>query len=243
MPEITTSEIQVFNNNFPIDAYLAIPSTDEPTMGIVVVQEIFGVNSHIQDVTRRLALKGYVAIAPALYQRIEPGFQTGYTAEDVKIGRQYKDQTTAKELLGDIQAAIDKLESLPQVKSIGCIGFCFGGHVAYLAASLPAIQATASFYGAGIATSRPGGGEPTIKVTPEIKGKVYAFFGLEDTSIPAEQVEAIEKALTEQKSANRVFRYAGAEHGFFCDQRASYNKVAADDAWSKVLSLFKMSNL
>ncbi len=241
MLEITTQQIQVFNEDLGINVYLAIPKTDHPVMGIVVLQEIFGVNAHIQDITRRLAVEGYAAIAPALYQRTAPGLETGYTAESVEIGRRYKDQTTAAELLGDIQAAIQYLQSLPEVKqeAVGCIGFCFGGHVAYLAATLNSIKATASFYGAGIATFTPGGGSATITQTPKIKGTVYAFFGLEDASIPPEQVEAIEKALSQVNPVNRVFRYEGAEHGFFCDQRASYNKVAADDAWEKVLSLFK----
>jgi len=238
MSEITTKDVQIFNNGTAIDAYLAISETEQSPWGIVVLQEIFGINPHIQDVTKRLASQGYAAIAPALYQRSAPGFQAGYNAEGINIGRQYKDQTTAEQLLGDIQAAIDLLKTLPQVQKIGTIGFCFGGHVAYLAASLDSVNATASFYGAGIVNSRPGGGEPTLNVTPEIKGTVYAFFGTEDPSIPPEAVEAIEKALTQQNPANRVFRYPGAEHGFFCDQRASYNKEAALDAWLKVKSLF-----
>ena len=121
----------------------------------------------------------------------------------------------------------------------GCIGFYFGGHVAYLAAILPDIKATASFYGAGIATRTIGSGEPTITHTSEIKGTLYAFFGREDTSIPSNQVDQIDAELEKYKIPHHVFRYDGAEHGFFCDRRASYNPKAAADAWEQVKQLFE----
>ena len=238
--EIKTDSVKIANGPLEIQAYLAMPVAEEPLPGVVVVQEIFGVNDHIRDVTRRFAQEGYVAIAPALYQRQAPDFETGYTAEDIKIGRQYKDKTTADELLSDIQAAIDYLihQTPTKADAIGCIGFCFGGHVAYLAATLPAIKATASFYGAGITTMTPGGGNPTVTRTPEIKGTLYAFFGMQDASIPVEQVDEIEQALKQHQVPHRIFRYPDADHGFFCDQRASYNPVAAADAWNQVKQLF-----
>lgn len=190
---------------------------------------------------KRIAREGYVAIAPALFDRIAPGFETGYTPEDVEIGREYAwGHSQASELLSDIQAACDYLKTLPQVtkNGFGCIGFCFGGHVAYLAATLPDITTTASFYGAGITTRTPGGGAPTITLTPEIKGTLYAFFGMEDASIPGEQVNEIEAELEKYNIPHRVFRYDGADHGFFCDHRASYNPKAAADAWQQVKQLF-----
>ena len=238
--EISTNSVKVTNGSVEIAAYLAMPVEGGPFPGIVVLQEIFGVNSHIRDVTERLAKEGYIAIAPALYQRLAPGFETGYTDEDIKIGKQYKDQTKASELLSDIQATIDYLISQTPVKpnAIGCIGFCFGGHVAYLAATLPDIQATASFYGAGITTMTPGGGEPTITRTKDITGTIYTFFGMEDASIPTEQVDEIEEALNKNQVLHRILRYKGADHGFFCDQRASYNEAAAAEAWEQVKHLF-----
>lgn len=239
--EIQTGLVKVTNGSLEIAAYLALPVGEGLFPGIVVLQEIFGVNHHIRDITERFAKEGYIAIAPALYQRQAPGYETGYTDEDIKIGKQYKEQTKAEQLLGDIQAAINYLKSQTPVKAdaIGCIGFCFGGHVAYLAATLADIKATASFYGAGITTMTPGGGDPTITRTPEIKGTLYAFFGMEDASIPASQVNEIEAALAQNNISHRVLRYEGADHGFFCDQRASYNESAATDAWNQVKQLFK----
>ncbi|MBW4567258.1 MAG: dienelactone hydrolase family protein [Tolypothrix carrinoi HA7290-LM1] len=237
---IDTKTVKLSQGNLEIQAYLAQPQEPGSYPGIVVLQEIFGVNAHIREVTERIAKLGYVAIAPAIFQRIAPGFETGYTPEDIETGRNYAMQTKASELLSDVQTAIDYLKSLPQVKKdgFGCIGFCFGGHVAYLTSTLPDIKATASFYGAGITSRTPGGGAPTLTLTPDIKGTLYAFFGKEDASIPQEQVDQIEAELEKYKIEHRVFRYDGADHGFFCDHRASYNPKAAADAWEQVKQLF-----
>jgi carboxymethylenebutenolidase len=239
--EISTNLVNVKNGSLEIKAYLAMPVGRGSFPGIVVLQEIFGVNEHIRDITRRLAAEGYVAIAPALFQRQAPNFEAGYTPEDIKIGKEYKEQTKAAELLSDIQATINYLISQTPARSnaIGCIGFCFGGHVAYLAATLPDIQAVASFYGAGITTMTPGGGDPTITRTKDIRGStLYAFFGMEDASIPEQEVDKIAAALNKNQILHRIFRYPGADHGFFCDQRSSYNESAAKDAWGQVKQLF-----
>ncbi|MBW4448770.1 MAG: dienelactone hydrolase family protein [Spirirestis rafaelensis WJT71-NPBG6] len=237
---IDTKTVKLSQDNLEIQAYLAQPQEPGSYPGVIVLQEIFGVNAHIREVTERIAKEGYVAIAPAIFERIAPGFETGYTPEAIETGRNYAMQTKASELLSDIQTAINYLKSLPQVKKdgFGCIGFCFGGHVAYLTSSLPDIKATASFYGAGITVRTPGGGAPTLTLTPDIKGTLYAFFGIEDASIPQEQVNEIEAELEKYKIEHRVFRYDGADHGFFCDHRASYNPKAAADAWEQVKQLF-----
>jgi carboxymethylenebutenolidase len=236
---IRTDRVRIPNGDLLIDAYLAQPDETGTFPAIVVFQEIFGVNAHIRDVTERLAKQGYIAIAPALYQRLEPGFEVGYTEEAVKLGRDYKVQTKATELLSDTQAAIDYLKTLPSVRpQFGTIGFCFGGHVAYLAATLPQIEATASFYGAGIATMCPGEDRPTATRTPEISGTIYAFFGTIDPLIPLEEVQFIEAELIQHQISHQIFRYDGADHGFFCDARSSYNADAAADAWQHVLQLF-----
>jgi carboxymethylenebutenolidase len=242
---ITSTTVKLLQDNIQVSAYLAEPKESGSYPGVVVLQEIFGINVHIREVTERIAKLGYVAIAPALFERIAPGFETGYTPEDIQIGRKYAwEQTQASELLSDIQLAIDYLKNLPQVKKdgFGCIGFCFGGHVAYLAATLPDIKATASFYGAGITTRIPGGGAPTLTRTREITGTLYGFFGQEDASIPGEQVDEIEAELEKYKIPHHLFRYDGSDHGFFCDHRASYNPKATADAWVQVQELFSQLN-
>lgn len=241
---IITTTVNLLQDNIQVSAYLAEPEEPGSYPGVVVLQEIFGVNVHIREVTERIAKLGYVAMAPALFQRIAPGFETGYTPEDIETGRSYAMQTQASELLSDIQLAIDYLKNLSQVTKdgFGCIGFCFGGHVAYLAATLPDIKATASFYGAGVTTRTPGGGAPTVTRTREIISTLYAFFGIEDASIPSEQVDEIEAELEKYKIPHRVFRYDGADHGFFCNHRGSYNPKAAVDAWEQVKQLFGQLN-
>ena len=238
--EINTQHVKVPNNGLEIDAYLAQPASTGTYGAVIVIQEIFGVNSHIRDVAERIAKQGYVAIAPAMFQRAKPGFDVGYSQEDMQLGFQYMQQTKAPEIMSDIQATIAYLKTLPNVKAeaIGAIGFCFGGHVAYLAATLPDIKAAASFYGGGIATSGLGADTPTINRTSEIKGTIYAFFGTQDSFIPQEQNQQIEAELKKHHINHRVFRY-NADHGFFCDQRTSYNSEAAADAWQHVLELFQ----
>ncbi len=241
--EIRTSWVKVANGNLEIDAYLAEPVDGGVFPGIVVVQEIFGVNSHIRDVTERIAKEGYVAIAPAMFQRVAPGFETGYSPEDMALGIKYVQMLKTDEILSDVQATIAYLKTLPNVKkdAIGSIGFCFGGHVVYrTAADFPDIKATASFYGGGITTTMPGGCAPTITYTSEIKGTIYAFFGTQDSNIPVEQIDQIEAELQKYHIHHKVFRYP-AGHGFFCDQRNSYNPEAANDAWNHVKQLFQQN--
>jgi carboxymethylenebutenolidase len=236
---ITVNRVTLHNQDLAIDAYLARPTAPGSYPGIIVFQEIFGVNAHIRDVVDRLAREGYIAIAPAIYQRSQPGFEVGYTADDMAIGRQYKDATRADELIGDTRAAIAYLETIDGYNgNLGTIGFCFGGHVAYLIATLPEIKATASFYGAGIPVFCPGEADPTITRTSQIQGEIYCFFGMADPLIPAEQNAAVEAALKQAQINHRVFRYPDVNHGFFCDRRDSYNAAAAKEAWTDVKKLF-----
>jgi carboxymethylenebutenolidase len=182
--DVVTQQVRINSGKTTIDAYLAIPTKSGHWPGIIVLQEVFGVNTYIRSVTERLASLGYVAIAPALFDRHAPGFDVGYTTAELELGRSYAGKTTAPELLADIQGCIEYLKNSPQVTSkFGCIGFCFGGHVAYLAATLPDITTTASFYGSRITSFTPGGGEPTVSQTGSIAGTIYMFFGCDSFSM------------------------------------------------------------
>jgi carboxymethylenebutenolidase len=238
--DVVTQQVKINRGTTAIDAYLATPTESGHRTGIIVLQEVFGVNPYIRAVTERLASLGYVAIAPALFDRSVPGFEVGYTTAELELGRSHAGKTTAPELLADIQGCIEYLKSLPQVTSkFGCIGFCFGGHVAYLAATLPDIAATASFYGSRITSFTPGGGEPTVSQTGSIAGTIYMFFGMDDASIPPEQIAEIDTALTQHQVPHQIWQYPNAGHGFACDLRASYNPTATADAWQHVEELFK----
>ncbi|MBW4683646.1 MAG: dienelactone hydrolase family protein [Komarekiella atlantica HA4396-MV6] len=255
--EINTKTVKIPNNDLLIDAYLAQPARKGSFGAVIVFQEIFGVNENIRDITELIAKQGYVAIAPAMYQRITPGFEFGFSEKDLgyspeayQLGLQYYQQVKYWEIFSDIQATIAYLKTLPNVKtdSIGSIGFCFGGHVAYMAATLPDIKATASFYGGGITTNSYGEEIPTLNRTKEIKGTIYTFFGTKDLFVSQEENKKIEAELQKHQINYRVFRYE-AEHGFFAGlfidkypffaQHPSLNKEAAIDAWGKVLELFQ----
>jgi carboxymethylenebutenolidase len=147
----------------------------------------------------------------------------------------------ASELIGDTAAAISALKARGDVggKGIGAMGFCFGGHATFLSACELPIAAAASFYGGGIAVSAPGGETPaTVDRAGKIKGRILCLFGEKDGYIPLDQVEKIRKALEQAKVRHEVVVYPKVGHGFFCDERADYDKAAADDAWKRVKALF-----
>ena len=254
--EINTTRVQIPNNDLLIDAYLAQPANEDNRGAVIVFQEIFGVNSNIREITELIAKQGYVAIAPAMFQRMAPGFEfgfsaqhAGYSQEAFRLGLEYYQQVKYEEIFSDIKASIAYLKTLPNVKadSIGCIGFCFGGHVAYMAAILPDIKATASFYGGGITVPSYGSEIPTINHTSEIQGTIYAFFGTKDSLISQQDNEQIEAELKKHGINHRVFRY-DAGHGFFpgffidkypfLAQNPNISIEAAADAWNHVLELF-----
>lgn len=225
-----------------MEMYIAKPSGTGPWPAIIVLMEIFGVNAYIRDVTERLAREGYFVVAPNYYHRTTANLELGYTEDDIRIGRQHKDKTTREGLLKDIRVVLDWLKETPDVESsskVGCIGFCFGGHVAYIAASQPEIMATAAFYPGGVAVMSPGGGKPTIDYTALIHGEILGLFGEKDAGIPHEQVQMIEDALQRAGVRHEIVRYSQVGHGFFCDFRDDYDAAASEDAWHRVLALFK----
>lgn len=226
----------------PMSAYVAAPDDGNAHPGVLVFMEIFGVNEHIQDVTRRLAREGYVAIAPDYYHRVAPDLKLGYTMADIEIGRKHKDQVSHQDMLADAQAAIAYLQQHPQVSpkdKVGSIGFCFGGYVAYVVATLPEIAATASFYGAGIARETPGKEEPAVDLSGDIEGYMLCLFGDMDTSIPQADIQMMESSLERGRVQHQIIVYPEADHGFFCDQRPSYNPEAAFAAWNEVKHMFQ----
>ncbi|MGL5793019.1 MAG: dienelactone hydrolase family protein [Waterburya sp.] len=253
---IKTTHVQIPNQDLQIDAYLAEPVKEGKLAAVIVFQEIFGVNSNIREIADLIAQQGYIAIAPAMYQRIAPGFTRDFSPKDLayspeayQLGLQYYQQVKYGEIFSDIQATIAYLKALPNVKAeaIGCIGFCFGGHVTYMAATLPDIKATASFYGGGITTSSYGEDVPTLHRTNQIQGTIYMFFGMRDHLVSQEENQQIEAELQKQQIDHRIFRY-DAGHGFFggffadkypfLKQHPSYNSEAAPHAWQQVLELF-----
>lgn len=237
---ITTERVEIATDDGVMGGYLARPSSGGPHPGVLVFMEIFGINAHIRDVCERVAEEGYVTLAPDYFHRTGPGIELGYDDAGFAEGMKHMGALRADSMIEDANAAIRFLRSRKDVRGgLGCMGFCIGGHMAYLTACETPVAATASFYGGGIAAAQgPGGAESTLGRTPRIGGRVLCLQGGRDAFIPPDQVEALRNALAQAGVRHEVVVYDGAEHGFFCDQRASFDEAARDDAWERVKRLF-----
>lgn len=205
-----------------LDAYLARPSGPAKA-GLVVIQEIFGVNSHIRSICDGLAGAGYLACAPAMFDRQEPGFESGYTPPEVERARGFVADMNWEAMMLDTRAAVEAVRSAGPV---GIVGFCMGGSVAYLAAvRIPELSAAVAYYGGRI-----------VRFADEKPAcPVQMHFGDRDKSVPMADVEAIRQ----KRPDTEVHVYAGAEHGFNCDQRASYDPDSASLAWQRTMAFFE----
>ena len=203
-----------------ISAYRADPE-GEPRGGLVLIQEIWGVNSHIRNVADGYAAEGYVVIAPALFDRVEPGVRLDeYTQETMQEGFGYMQKVDIDNALLDVRAARDLASSAGKV---GVVGYCFGGRVAWLSASrVDGIAAVVPYYGGGV---------PDL-AAEQPKCPVVLHFGEQDEHIPVASVEEFRKA----HPSLPVHLY-DADHGFNCDQRASYNEAAASLSRERTLEL------
>ena len=208
-------------DKFELGGYRADPA-GTPEAAVVVIQEIFGVNHHIRAVCDRIAAQGYVAIAPSIFDRIEPNFQCGYSPEEVANARKFVANPDWASMLLDTQAAIDAVKNIGPV---GIVGFCLGGSVVYAAATkLSGLTAAIGYYGGAIvrfADDKP-------KVPTQL------HFGEKDAGIPLSDVEIIRS----KRPDVEIHIYPGAQHGFHCDERASYDKASADIAWPRSMGFF-----
>lgn len=233
--EITTSTIQLNTPDGKMEAYEARPKDTAARPAVIVLMEAFGVNSHIKDVTERVAREGYVAVAPDLYHR-EPERVVPYTEMQKAIGIMNRLQDP--KVISDVGAVISHLKSQSYVKAnaVGVTGFCMGGRFTYLSAAHhnKDIKAAVAFYGGGIPMGKPS----PLERTGEIGCPISLFFGAKDQLIPQEHVEKIVKALTDAKKDFTHKVYPEAGHGFFCNERASYHADSAKDAWEKFKSFF-----
>jgi len=240
--EIVTERVEIpLEGGGSMGGYLARPAESGPHPGVVVFMEIFGINAHIRDVVERVAREGYVALAPDFFHRTGPGVEYGYDDDGMAKGMEMMSGLDADQMVSDASAALEYLRDRAFVdgEKLGCMGFCIGGHMTYLTACETDVKAAASFYGGGIAAPEGmGGKESTISRTGKITGKILCLFGEQDGFIPSDQVDAVRAALEAAGTDHEVVVYPGADHGFFCDQRATYQKEAATDAWERVKSLF-----
>ena len=205
----------------------------------IVLPEVFGLNAWVRSVADRLAAQGYPALAVPLFSRTAPDLELAYDASDLAEGRRHKDATTSEQILADVAAAVSWFRARYPQAAIHVVGFCFGGHAAFLAATLPGVEHAFDFYGAGVSRMRPGGGEPSLALLPEIKARLTCVFGMADPLIPLEDREAIRVALSKVDPACQHLRfveYAGADHGFMCEARSAFNPQASAQGWRLLLA-------
>ncbi len=201
-------------------AYKTVPE-GTPKAGVVIMQEIFGINSHIRSVVDRMAAEGYTAIAPAIFDRIEKGVELGYNEETMKQGMGYRGQLSWDDVINDVNASAAEIADAGKT---GVLGFCFGGSIAWVAADESPIQAAAGWYG----------GQIHQEIARQPKCPVQLHFGTEDFSIPNEAIEDIKTAHPNVP----VYVYGGAGHGFNCDDRGSFHEGSAKLAWDRTIEFF-----
>jgi carboxymethylenebutenolidase len=207
------------SDGFALDAYVAGPAN--ATKGVVVIQEIFGVNHHMREMADRFAAAGYAVVAPALFDRAEKGVELGYTPDDIAKGREYRMKLSDAQVMLDVEAAAAHLGS----KKLAIVGYCFGGTVAWWGATRTTkFAASSCWYGGGIAGTKDE--KPNCPV--------QMHFGETDASIPMTDVDAIRAAQPKVDS----YVYKGAGHGFGCDERGSFSKPDYELAQQRTLDFF-----
>ena len=205
---------------------------------VLVLPEVFGVNSWVRSVVDRLAEHDVAAVAMPLFARTAPELELGYSEEDLVEGRRHKELTTTEQILADASAAIVWLKQQNQQSKITVVGFCFGGHAALITSTLPAVSSTFDFYGAGVSISRPGGGSPSLELLPTVSGELTCLCGTSDPLIPLSDRTSIQEALRKEDPEGSRMTYIevqSADHGFMCEQRASFNAKASELGWGLLL--------
>jgi carboxymethylenebutenolidase len=232
---MTARALELATTDGPMTVYEARPEGDARG-AVIVIQEAFGVNEHIEDVTRRFAGAGYHAVAPALFHRSGGG--TAPYDDFAKVLPLYEGLDDAG-ILVDLDTTLEHLRrSGWDAGHVGIVGFCFGGRVTFLAALRRELGAAVGFYGGGIVTQRFPQFPPLVDESDGLRAPWLGLFGDLDQSIPVEDVEQLRVTLDKASVATEIVRYPDAGHGFHCDQRDAYHAESAEDAWRRTLDWF-----
>jgi len=230
-----TKIVQTPDGAMPV--YVAHPE-EKPSRAVIVIQEAFGVNEHIEDVTRRAASAGYLGVSPHVFHRSGGGVVPyGDMAGVMKHFQDLNDTL----VLDDVDATLGLIhEEGIDDASIGITGFCIGGRLTFLAGAERAVGAAVSFYGGGIVQGRSDNLPSLLGAIPQMRTPWLGLFGDLDKGIPVEDVEQLRVALKAAPVETEIVRYANAGHGFHCDQRPeAYQPDAAADGWKRTLSWFE----
>jgi carboxymethylenebutenolidase len=235
---LEAGEVKITTADGNIPAYRAMPAKGGKFPVVLVVQEIFGVHEHIKDLCRRLAKKGYLAVAPELYVREGDVSKLKEFPEILKIVSKVPD----KQVMSDLDAAVKWADGTGKADTskLAVTGFCWGGRIVWLyAAHNPKLKAGAAWYGKIKGQADELHPKHPIDVVADLKAPVIGFYGAADTGIPVESVKAMEEALEKAKKPSKIILYPDTPHGFNADYRPTYRKKEAEEAWAKMLAFFK----
>ena len=230
---IKTESVRVaVGDGTTMDAHVARPEGAEKRPGVLLLQEVFGVNEHIRDVASRIAAEGYVVIAPDLFHRTQPGFIGSY--DDIQAAIKIASTYTSGHSKADLEASLAHLRGMDGVAGdrLAALGFCMGGKLAFTAGALAPIRAAVSFYGGGIYPDK-------IDLAPRLTGHVLFFWAGKDHYIPTESHQAV---IAEMRRLDKPFtsvEVSHVNHGFFCNARGDYDAAAAAQAWALTRAFLK----
>lgn len=231
-----SQDITIEIDGKPMPCYLSRPDGDAPVPAVIVLQEIFGINAEVRRIGDLLASTGYAALAPNYYYRTHPQLNEPYTPAGIEAGFAAASAVTKANLRRDVAATIDWLNAQPFVLHgrIATWGFCFGGSVAFVTATLPGLACAVSFYGSHIAKPLPDGEPPALSDAGELRAPILLAFGGQDDSIPPTAVAQIGDALSAANKPFEIQIYPNVGHAFFRSSSANMSAEEVADAWDRV---------
>jgi carboxymethylenebutenolidase len=215
---VTTTWTSIEGSAGSFDAYLALPPAGRGP-GLLLLQEIFGVNRHIRAVAEQYALDGFVVLAPDVFWQQQRRLDIGYTADDVQRGRALAAAAERAELQRDLADGVQALRARPEVQGrrVGAFGYCMGGRLAFVAAATSGVDAAVAYYGGGI--------QDMLELAPKVGCPMQFHYGALDANIPLSAVDKVRAAMAGRSA--EVFVYDNADHGFNCWERGSYHAPSA----------------
>ena len=218
-----------------------VDSVNECKYVSIVLPEVFGINNWIRSFSEKLAQQNVPVLALPLYGRTAPNLDLTYSEEDLKLGRHHKNLTTLKNIIEDVSAAINWVKEKYPLKKISIIGFCFGGHAAFIASSLKGIESSFCFYGAGVVSLRNDTNSAPIDLLEKVSGKLNFICGSSDDLIPLRDRLEIKKRFKKLDPFGKRFSYVeieSADHGFMCEERDSFDEAASLIGWNLLMKEF-----
>ena len=229
---------KVYSGDLPLRSWWVDSGSDCKYISIVL-PEVFGINHWIRSFSEKLASQNVSVLALPLYGRTAPKLDLRYSEKELKLGRHHKNLTTLKHIIEDVSAAINWVQEKYPKKKISIIGFCFGGHAALIASSLKGIESTFCFYGAGVTVPRTDTNFAPIDLLEKVSGKLNFICGSSDDLIPLQDRLEIKKRFKKLDPLEERFIYVevkGADHGFMCEERESFNEDASSIGWNLLMN-------